>query len=349
MRRELRHGWNTLRLLYELDRSAFLVSTLTSLIQSLVFPLILIIIWQGLSLVAAGTELSRDLARQGLFLLGGLFGLLALQAILRIVNETAASMLQAESAQHVNARVMSKMSEVPYYLFEDNAFQARYGLLISQASYRPGLLVEAFVGSVSALAAALAIAVTLLAFAPLLDVFLLILVPLTAAEARYHARVVELQTHSAPELFRMMYLAQKSIDAAWQRDIRVHNSTILNDEYRVLARTYLSKLRVLLRRYQSIRMGVGVGAAAVMTLTMGAVFWSISQSPTGLAEAAVLLPAVVMGLSQGRAFSASWGALTESLAYLAQLAEFLDHSFEKPGAEARAAAGYAAVSVATAV
>ena len=67
------------------------------------------------------------------------------------------------------------MSEVPYRLFEDNDFQARYGLLISQASYRPGLLVQAFVASVSALGSALAIAVTLLALAPLLVVFLVVL------------------------------------------------------------------------------------------------------------------------------------------------------------------------------
>jgi hypothetical protein len=86
-----------------MDRPAFLVSTLTSLIQSLVFPLILIIIWQGLSLVATGAELSRDLVRQGVLLLGGLFALLALQAILRIVNETPTGILQAESVQQVNA------------------------------------------------------------------------------------------------------------------------------------------------------------------------------------------------------------------------------------------------------
>ena len=55
--------------------------------------------------------------------------------------------------------------------------------------------------------------------------------PLTAAEARYHRRTVELQTTASPALFRMMYLAQRSIDATWQRDIRVHRSTILDDEY----------------------------------------------------------------------------------------------------------------------
>jgi ABC-type multidrug transport system fused ATPase/permease subunit len=330
MRREVRDAWNTLRLLYQLDRSAFFISASTSVIQSLVYPLILIILWQAFSLVMAGMGPGDDLVGRGMLLLGGLFGLLALQTVLRIVNETATSILQAESAQQVNARIMNKMSEVPYYLLEDNDFQARYGLLISQASYRPGMMVEAFVGSVSALAASLAIAVTLFALAPLLDVFLLILIPLTVAETRYHARIVELQTHSAPELFRMMYLAQKSIDAIWQRDIRVHNSSILNDEYRSLSTRYLSNLRGLLRRYQLIRVGVGLGAAAMMTLAMGAVFWVISQSPAGLAEAAVLLPALVMGLSQGRAFSASWGALTECMGYLAQMLDFLNHSFEKP-------------------
>ena len=95
------------------------------------------------------------------------------------------------------------------------------------------MLVEAFVASISALVAALAIAFPLVALAPLLDLFLLLLIPLTIAETRYHSRILNLQTHSAPGLFRMMHLTQKSIDATWQRDIRVHRSSILDDEYRL--------------------------------------------------------------------------------------------------------------------
>jgi ABC-type multidrug transport system fused ATPase/permease subunit len=334
MRRKIRDGWGTLGLLYQMDRSAFLISTSTSAIQSLVYPLILVIVWQGFSLVMAGAEQGRDLAHQGALLLGGLFGLLALQTVLQIVNETAASILRAESAQQVNARIMSKMSEVPYRLFEDNDFQARYGLLISQASYRPGVLVEAFVNSVSTLVSSLAIAVTLFALAPLLDVFLLVLIPLTIIEARYHTRIIELQTISAPGLFRMMHLTQKSIDATWQRDIRVHNSTILNDEYRVLAQTYVDNLKRLLRRYQVIRVGVGIGGAAIMTLAMGAVFWYVNQSPTGLAQVAILLPALVMGLNMGKSFASSFGSLTECLGYLTQVFDFLNQSFDKPEVDA---------------
>ena len=333
MRRSLRDGCNTLKLLYHLDRSAFIIGASTSVIQGVVYPLAMVVVWQGLALVLAGRGAGSAILPRGLLLLGGLFGLLALESVLGIAGESATSLLQAESSQQLNARIMHKMAEVPYHLFEDNDFQARYGLLISEASHRPGMLVQGFVGSLSALAGALAIAVTLLALAPLLAVFLLILIPLAVVEARYHARIVELQTHSSPALFRMLYLAQRSIDATWQRDIRVHHSTILNDEYRVLSGIYLTDLRAVLRRYQAIRAGVGVGVAAVMTLAMGAVFWVVSREPGGLAVAAVLLPALVIGVAQGRSFSTSWGAMTECLGYLAQLFEFLNHSFaESAGA-----------------
>src|SRR3954447_8847245 len=315
-----------------MDRPAFLTGTVTSVVQSLLYPLILLVVWKGFSLVLAGND---ALVQQAVLLLGGLFGLLALEMLLRIANETATTVLKAESAQQVNARIMRKMSEVPYRLFEDNDFQAQYGLLISQASYRPGLLVEGFIGSVSALIASLAIAITLLALAPLLDVFLLLLIPLTIAETRYHSRLLNLQTHSAPGLFRMMHLSQKSIDATWQRDIRVHNSSILDDEYRVLAHAYISNLKRLLHRYQAIRGGMGIGAAAVMTAAMGVVFWQISHSPGGPAQAAILLPALIMGLSYGRTFSSAWGSMTECLGYLAQVFDFLRESLESPESAAR--------------
>jgi ABC-type multidrug transport system fused ATPase/permease subunit len=328
MRRELRDLGSTLKLLYQMDRSAFVIGTATSVLESVVYPFILLVVWQGLRLVVAGTS-TEGLISRGMVLLGVFFGLLALETVLRIVSETATSILQAESSQQINGRIMHKMAEVPYHLFEDNDFQARYGLLISQASHRPGQLVQSFIGSLGALTASLAIAAMLFAFAPILDLFLLLLFPLTIAEARYHGRIVELQTHASPALFRMTYLAQRSIDATWQRDIRVHHSTVLDDEYRFLSSRYLTDLRALLRRYQLIRTGVGLGAAAIMTLAVGVVFWVVGRSPSGLSEAAILLPALVMGLGQGRSFATTWGAMTECLGYLAQLFEFLDHPFDR--------------------
>jgi len=338
MGRELRHLRSTLRLLYQVDRSAFVVGTTASVLGSVAYPLILLVVWQGLKLVLAGSK-PENVVSRAMVLLGVLFCLLAFETVLRMVTDAATTLLQAGSSQQINGRIMNKMAEVPYHLFEDNGFQARYGLLIAQASYRPGQLVQTFITTLSALIASLAIAATLFAFAPILVLFLLVLLPLTAAEARYHRKMLELQTTASPALFRMMYLSQRSIDAAWQRDIRVHRSTILDDEYRFLANRYLSDLRALLRRYQLIRTTVGLGAAAVMTLALGIVFWIVGRSPSGAAEAAVLLPALVMGLGQGRSFASGWGIMAECLGYLTQLFDFLNHSFERagssPGADER--------------
>ncbi len=328
MWREFRDLRKTLELLYRVDRSAFVIGVVASVFESVVYPLVLLIVWQGLGLIVSGTS-ADGLISRGVVLLGALFGLLSFETVLRMLGETATSLLGAESSQQINGRIMNKMAEVPYHLFEDNDFQARYGLLISQASHRPGQLVQSFIASVSALTTSLAIAVTVFAFAPILDIFLLLLLPLTIAEARYHGRIVDLQTHASPALFRMSYLAQRSIDATWQRDIRVHHSTVLQDEYRFLSTHYLTDLRALLRRFQSIRIGVGVAAAAIMTLAVGVVFWVVGRTPSGLSQAAILLPALVIGLGQGRSFASAWGMMTECLAYLAQLFAFLDTPFDR--------------------
>ena len=111
VRRKTRDGWGTLRLLYEMDRRAFVTGTVTSVVQSLLYPLILLVVWKGFSLVLAGSE---AFIQQAALVLGGLFGLLALETLLRIVNETATTILKAESAQQVNARIMHKMSDPDY-------------------------------------------------------------------------------------------------------------------------------------------------------------------------------------------------------------------------------------------
>src|SRR4051812_34131035 len=88
MWRKFRSGWQTLRLLYQIDRSAFLIGTFTSVVQSVVYPLILVVLWQGFSLITAGGGPYDDVVTRGAVLAGGLFGLLGLQTVLQIVNET---------------------------------------------------------------------------------------------------------------------------------------------------------------------------------------------------------------------------------------------------------------------
>lgn len=327
MRSNLAATWATTRLLFQVDARAFVISAATGAMEALFYPLLLLIMWQGFAVISAHGGRGITLFPVGIELAAALFGVLALQHLVRIVNETATNVLKAESAQRANARIISKMSEIPYWFFEENDFQARYGLVITQATFRLGMLVEMLIKTFSSLVSFLAIMATLLAIAPLLVVLLVALIPLSAVETRFHRRVVDLQTYSAPDLFRMQYLSQKSIDATWQRDIRAHNSRILDDEYRITGERYLGNLRLLLRRFQRIRSGVGIGVAAMITLTTAAVFWIISASPSGLTVAGILLPALYLGLSQGKAFSFAWGSLVECLGYIEQVFDFLRQSF----------------------
>jgi ATP-binding cassette subfamily B protein len=128
----------------------------------------------------------------------------------------------------------------------------------------------------------------------------------------------------------MQYLSQKSIDATWQRDIRVHRASLLEEEYQLLGQRYLHNLRRLLLHFQSRRAGVGIVVSGAVTLATGVVFWLIGHSSSGLAEVAILLPALYLGLTQGKSFAFSWGTLMECISYIEQVFTFLEQPFEQP-------------------
>jgi len=96
MGRELRHLVSTLRLLAQVDRSAFVISTTASVLSSVAYPLMLLVVWRGLDLVLADTNSANLASRVGV-LIGILFGLLALETVLRMVADTAGSLLEAEA------------------------------------------------------------------------------------------------------------------------------------------------------------------------------------------------------------------------------------------------------------
>jgi ABC-type multidrug transport system fused ATPase/permease subunit len=108
IRRKIRAIRATIGLLYQVDARAFLISILTGVIGALFYPLFLLLVWKGFSLAMAGGGQSQNLFSQGVVLVVALFGLLAFQYLLGIVNDTATSILKAVSAQQVSERLMSK-------------------------------------------------------------------------------------------------------------------------------------------------------------------------------------------------------------------------------------------------
>src|SRR5260370_42285964 len=109
--------WATTRLLYQVDARAFLISATAGVMEALFYPLLLLIVWKGFSLIVAGKGGHSDLSSQGVVLVLALFAVLALQHLLRIVNETETSILKSEPAQQANGRIITKMSDIPYHFF----------------------------------------------------------------------------------------------------------------------------------------------------------------------------------------------------------------------------------------
>src|SRR5205823_1128801 len=107
-------------------------------------------------------------------------------------------------------------------------------------------------------------------------------------------------------------------------------SSILHEEHHLLGRRYLSTLKRLLHRFQAIRLGVGIAVSAIVTFGAGVVFWLIIRGGFGIAEIGLLLPALYLGLGQGKALSYFWGTLVECTGYIEQVFDFLNQSFEQP-------------------
>src|SRR5262249_10479941 len=84
----------------------------------------------------------------------------------------------------------------------------------------------------------------------------------------------------------------------------------------------------LLRHFQGLRLGIRIGVAGAMTLAIVSVFWLINRGPSGLAEEAILLPALYLAMMQGKVFSSSWVTLVECLGFIEQVFDFLNQSFE---------------------
>src|SRR5205807_7879128 len=89
LRRKMQTIWATIRLLYQMDARAFLISVLTGVMESMFYPLLLLILWKGFSLLMTGGGGFQNIYSQGFVLFFVLFGVLALQHVLKIANATA--------------------------------------------------------------------------------------------------------------------------------------------------------------------------------------------------------------------------------------------------------------------
>src|SRR5215471_14248209 len=319
----------TLRLLYRSHPRAFVIGTVSSLAEPLYYPA-LILLLQQLFLRLTGPKGDTQFTPLVIPIGVGLLALMLIQRIGIIVRDGANTILRQSAWVVISKQIMQKLPSVPYSLFENNAFQARYGLVIREASHRSITLVDSLLSTAPILLGLLGLAVTLFVLAPLLVLAMIVIaIPASRVERRFSQAMYELEEHNAPNQLRMEALTNMQVDASWQRDVRVYQSDIIPREHAWLAETYLAELKRLTAHFAGLRTLAALVQGLGISLALTVLFAIISRGQISLPSLAVLLPglAILSGMIQSLIYSIR--SLIESLNYAATLFDFLEQPFEE--------------------
>jgi ATP-binding cassette, subfamily B, bacterial len=319
---------DTLRLLYRSHPRAFTVSAIASLSEPLFYPGLLLLL-QQLFTRLTGSDESIQLTAEILPIGVGIVALLLMQRLGIIVRDGSSTILRQEAWVVISGQIMRKLPSVPYPLFEDNDFQAQYGLVIREASYRSITMVDTVLSTGPIFLGMLGVIITVMAIAPLMVIVLLVIaIPAGMIEQRFSNAMHELERYSAPLKLRLEALTNMQIDATWQRDVRVYQSDLLSREHTALAGAYLAELKRLTRRFFLLRSGAALVQVVGLGLALAAAFALLQQGQLSVANLAVLVPGVSLLAGMISAFIYHLRSLFETLIYAQTLSEFLAMSFD---------------------
>ncbi len=319
----------TVRLLYTSRPRAFVTSSIASLFEPLFFPALLLLLHQLLQEVI-GSDGNVHFTPTVAFVGVGLVALILVQRLGIILRDSSSTIRRQQAWVVISKRIMQKLPAVPYPLFENNAFQARYRLVIREASQRSITLVDSLLSTAPIFLGLLGLAVALFALAPLLVLAMVaISIPASLVERRFSGAMYELQEHNAPNQLRMEALTNMQVDASWQRDVRVYQSDIIAREHAWLSEAYLAELKSLTARFAGLRTLAALVQGVGIALALTALFAIISRGQISLPSLAVILPglALLSGMIQSLIYSMR--SLIESLNYAATLFDFLAQPFEE--------------------
>jgi len=318
----------TVRLLYSSHPRAFVISAMASLTEPLFFPAVLIVLHQMLQDITGpgGTvHFTGAVASTGI----GLVALLLIQRMGIIVHDGSSTILRQEAWVVISKQIMQKLPSVPYALFENNTFQARYGLVIREAAQRSITLVDSLLSTAPILFGLLALAVTLFTLAPLMVVAIIVIaIPAVFTERKLSNAMYALQEHSAPSQLRMDVLTNMQVDADFQRDVRVYQSDLVPREYSRLASACMAELKRLTTHFLGLRSGAALAQVIGLGLALLVAFTLISRGQISLASLAVLVPGVSLLSGMLGSFIYQYRSLRESLTYAQTLFDFLATPFD---------------------
>jgi len=312
----------TISLLYHSHPRAFVVSAVASLAEPLFFPAFILLLQRLLQYITAGgtMQITPSVVQLGI----GLLALLLVQRLGIIVRDASSTILRQEAWVVISKRIMQKLPAVPYPLFENNAFQARYGLVIREAAQRSISLVDSLLSTTPIFFGLLGLAITLFTIAPLMVLaMVLIAIPAGFIERRFSNAMYALQEHTAPNQLRMEALTNMQVDAPWQRDVRVYRSNLIARDHGALAGAYLAQLKQLTRRFLGLRSGAAFIQVLGFGLALAAAGALIARGQISLASLAVLIPGMALLSGMLGSLIYHYRELLESLNYAETLFEFL--------------------------
>jgi len=262
-------------------------------------------------------------------------------AVVLVLQQACASLTEREAIllrQRISARVNSDIQQilpaVPYSSFEDTAFQAEYGMLVREASFKPATLIDSILQGALAFFTIAAVTIALLPIMPLAGLVLLaLLVPVMLAERRLRGRMLDLQTYHAADLLRMQYISQSSVDPDWQRDLRACGSDLLSREYADLSKRYLAGLSAVISRIQRVRFLTGLSSLVIFGVLFALVARAVARHTLNAADALTLVTGGYYLASRISSISASIGAGIESTDFMARVFAFID-AYPRPGGAA---------------
>src|SRR5438046_1059051 len=175
----------TVRLLYSCNPRAFVTSSISSLAEPLFFPALLLVLRQlVVEILGPNGKAQFTPAVAGVGI--AVVVLVLVQRFGIILRDSSSTILRQQAWVVISKQVMRKLPHVPYPLFENNAFQARYGLVIREAAQRSITLVDTLLSTAPIFFGLLGLAITLFTIAPLMVLAMLVIaIPAGFIERRF--------------------------------------------------------------------------------------------------------------------------------------------------------------------
>lgn len=251
--------------------------------------------------------------------------LLLIQVVCTTITAREAILLRFKISTKLNKDIQAVLPNVPYPRFEDTAFQAEYGMLVREASFKPATMIDSILQSALGTFSMLAILIVLLPIMPTAGLILLaLLVPVMLTERRLRGQMLLMQTSHAPDLLRLQYISQSSIDPDWQRDLRAYGSDVLNREYALLSERYLSSLSAVTRRIHLSRFFTGLASLAIFVILFVVVAQAVARHSLTASDAITLVTGGYYLASRIGFVSMNIGSILESTDFMSKAFSFID-------------------------